>query len=73
MISAAKSPTTPDITSGVTAAIRALDPPVDQVSAVMIGTTHFLNALIEGRPARTRRGGPARLPATALPPMTDWP
>ncbi|WP_372348106.1 hydantoinase/oxoprolinase N-terminal domain-containing protein [Streptomyces sp. KL116D] len=74
VISAAKSPTTPDITSGVTAAIRALDPPVDQVSAVMIGTTHFLNALIEGArlaPVAAVRLG---LPATAaLPPMTDWP
>ncbi|MGY0022125.1 hydantoinase/oxoprolinase N-terminal domain-containing protein [Streptomyces sp. YJ-C3] len=74
VISAAKSPTTPDITSGVTAAIRALDPPVDRVSAVMIGTTHFLNALIEGArlaPVAAVRLG---LPATAaLPPMTDWP
>ncbi|MBO1330205.1 hydantoinase/oxoprolinase N-terminal domain-containing protein [Streptomyces sp. VRA16 Mangrove soil] len=74
VISAAKSPTTPDITSGVTVAIRALDPPVAEVTAVMIGTTHFLNALVEGArlaPVAAVRLG---LPATAaLPPMTDWP
>ncbi|MEV0275821.1 hydantoinase/oxoprolinase family protein [Streptomyces sp. NPDC050610] len=74
VLAAAKSPTTPDITSGVTAAIRALDPPVESITAVMIGTTHFLNALIEGArlaPVAAVRLG---LPATAaLPPMTDWP
>jgi N-methylhydantoinase A/oxoprolinase/acetone carboxylase beta subunit len=41
---------------------------------VMIGTTHFINALIEGRrlaPTAALRLG---LPATAsLPPMVDWP
>ncbi|MCX5080075.1 hydantoinase/oxoprolinase family protein [Streptomyces sp. NPDC056121] len=74
VLAAAKSPTTPDITSGVTAAVRALDPPVESITAVMIGTTHFLNALIEGArlaPVAAVRLG---LPATAaLPPMTDWP
>lgn len=74
IIATAKTPTTSDITSGVTSAIRALDPPMESVTAVMIGTTHFLNALIEGArlaPVAAVRLG---LPATAaLPPMTDWP
>lgn len=74
VLAAAKSPTTADVTSGVGAAIRALDPPVDRITAVMIGTTHFLNALIEGArlaPVAAVRLG---LPATAaLWPMTDWP
>ncbi|MCX4963730.1 hydantoinase/oxoprolinase family protein [Streptomyces sp. NBC_00654] len=74
VIAAAKSPTTSDITSGVTAAIRALNPPIEAITAVMIGTTHFLNALIEGArlaPVAAVRLG---LPATAaLPPMVDWP
>ncbi|MEU7043583.1 hydantoinase/oxoprolinase family protein [Streptomyces varsoviensis] len=74
VLAAAKSPTTADITSGVIAAVRALDAPVESVTAVMIGTTHFLNALIEGArlaPVAAVRLG---LPATAaLPPMTDWP
>lgn len=74
VLAVAKSPTTADITSGVTDVIRALDPPVESVTAVMIGTTHFLNALVEGArltPVAAVRLG---LPATAaLPPMTDWP
>ncbi|GGV56589.1 hydantoinase [Streptomyces longisporoflavus] len=74
VLAAAKSPTTPDITSGVTAAVRALDPPAESVTAVMIGTTHFLNALVEGArltPVAAVRLG---LPATAaVPPMADWP
>lgn len=74
VLAAVKSPTTPDITSGVTAAVRALAPPVESVTAVMIGTTHFVNALVEGvrlTPVAAVRLG---LPATAaLPPMADWP
>ncbi|MFG3552529.1 hydantoinase/oxoprolinase N-terminal domain-containing protein [Streptomyces sp. NPDC047725] len=74
VLTAAKSPTTNDITSGITAALRALDAPVESVTAVMIGTTHFLNALVEGArlaPVAAVRLG---LPATAaLPPMVDWP
>lgn len=78
VVAGAKTSTTPDVTSGIVAAITALettsgfDPA--QVSAVMIGTTHFINALVEGTrltPTATIRFG---LPATsALPPLVDWP
>ncbi|WP_235079223.1 hydantoinase/oxoprolinase family protein [Amycolatopsis orientalis] len=75
---AAKAPTTPDVTSGIVAAIRALDPNTEsdpgRVAAVMIGTTHFINALVEAdrlAPTAAIRFG---LPATgALPPLVDWP
>ncbi|MFE3200493.1 hydantoinase/oxoprolinase N-terminal domain-containing protein [Embleya sp. NPDC059237] len=83
VVAGTKSPTTADVTSGVAAAVAALlaAPGVDgrptdpaAVHAVMIGTTHFLNALIEGErlaPVAAVRLG---LPATAaLPPMVDWP
>ncbi|WP_409056210.1 hydantoinase/oxoprolinase N-terminal domain-containing protein [Streptomyces sp. SYP-A7185] len=74
VLAAVKSPTTPDVTSGVIAAIRGLAPPVESLTSVMIGTTHFLNALVEGArltPVAAVRLG---LPATAaLPPMADWP
>jgi N-methylhydantoinase A/oxoprolinase/acetone carboxylase beta subunit len=78
VLAAVKAPTTDDVTSGIVGALdglqaqRAFDP-VD-VQAVMIGTTHFINALVEGRrlaPTAALRLG---LPATAsLPPMVDWP
>ncbi|MCP3730895.1 hydantoinase/oxoprolinase family protein [Sphingomonas sp. MG17] len=73
-----KQPTTADVSSGVAAAIRAvlsqgaLAPAA--VQAVMIGTTHFTNALVE----RTRldQVGVLRLASPsgeALPPLTGWP
>lgn len=73
-----KTLTTPDVTNGIVAALSGLQRtrpfPPEQVSTVMIGTTHFTNAVVEGRrlaPTATLRLG---LPATAaLPPMTDWP
>ncbi|WP_347351029.1 hydantoinase/oxoprolinase family protein [Intrasporangium sp.] len=78
VVAATKAPTTPDVTSGITAAITnlttatGLDP--RDVAAVMIGTTHFINALVEGTrltPTAAIRFG---LPATsALPPLVDWP
>lgn len=73
-----KTLTTPDVTDGIVAALAGLRRvrqfPREQVSHVMIGTTHFTNAVVEARhlaPTATVRLG---LPATAaLPPMTDWP
>lgn len=73
-----KTPTTHDVSSGITTVLKSLlaqsrvDPA--QISAVMIGTTHFTNAVVERRrliPTACIRLG---LPATAaLPPMVDWP
>lgn len=73
-----KTSTTNDVTSGVVAALRGLAEakafaPGD-INAVMIGTTHFTNAIVEASrlaPTAALRLG---LPATkALPPMVDWP
>src|SRR3954451_20672427 len=74
----AKSPTTRDVSSGITNVLTDLlaktkaDPA--RISAVMLGTTHFTNAVVErkslSRTAVVRIG----LPATAaLPPFIDWP
>ena len=78
VLATAKTPTTPDVTGGIVAALRALVESsgleVARVQAVMIGTTHFTNAVVEAR--RLARTGVIRLglPATeALPPMVDWP
>lgn len=73
-----KTPTTSEVTSGIVSALDGLQRQQGfsptQVTAVMIGTTHFTNAVVEGRrlaPTAALRLG---LPATAaLPPMTDWP
>jgi len=78
VLSGVKTATTEDVTSGV---IEALETAIakaevdrSKITYVMIGTTHFTNAVIERRhlsPVAAIRLG---LPATAcLPPMVDWP
>ena len=78
VLAEAKTATTPDVTKGIESAIGALvessDGAVSGVQAVMIGTTHFTNAVVEAR--RLAPTGVIRLglPATeALPPMVAWP
>lgn len=78
VLAATKTHTTEDVTSGIVSALRQLREAASfepgDVAAVMIGTTHFINALVEGKsltPTAAIRFG---LPATrALPPMVDWP
>lgn len=78
ILSGVKSPTTEDVMSGVVNAVeRALaDAGADkaQVSAVMIGTTHFTNAVVERRHLAKTAAVRLCLPAAqCLPPMVDWP
>ncbi|MAC78799.1 MAG: hydantoinase subunit beta [Rhodobacteraceae bacterium] len=78
VLSGIKAPTSEDVTTGVVqaleGAIAAAGIDRAQIGNVMIGTTHFTNAVIErrhlSRVAAVRLG----LPATAcLPPTVDWP
>ena len=78
VLSEVKTPTTPDVTSGIVNAVRSLlvDRDVDarDVRAVMIGTTHFTNAVVEAKRLMPTAAVRLGLPATqALPPMVDWP
>jgi len=72
-----KTPTTPDVTGGVLAVLRPLLaqlPSGADLTGIMIGTTHFTNAVVERR--RLARTAIIRLglPATqSLPPFVDWP
>ncbi|MEJ7647753.1 MAG: hydantoinase/oxoprolinase family protein [Nakamurella sp.] len=78
VLAAVKASTTEDVTTGIVGALRDLqaqerfDPA--GIDAVMIGTTHFINALVEASrlaPTAALRLG---LPATAaLPPLVGWP
>lgn len=78
ILASCKTPTTQDVTAGIRAALRqVMDTAAvarGAIGAVMIGTTHFTNAVVErralARVAAIRLGLPA---ATALPPLTDWP
>ena len=73
-----KTPTTADVTTGIVTALRKLvvDSRVQpgSVMAVMIGTTHFTNAVVEAKRLMHTAAIRLGLPATqALPPMVDWP
>ncbi len=73
-----KASTTPDVTTGV---IEALEGAISKagvdrakIDKVMIGTTHFTNAVIERKHLNAVAAVRLGLPATAcLPPMVDWP
>jgi N-methylhydantoinase A/oxoprolinase/acetone carboxylase beta subunit len=73
-----KRPTTPDVTAGVAAALAAVlgetEIPPAQVAAVMVGTTHFTNAVVQRRGLARTAALRLCLPAgQSLPPFIDWP
>ena len=73
-----KTPTTPEVTAGITTAMRTVleesKVPAQQIKAVMIGTTHFTNAVVERKRLMQTAAVRLGLPATeCLPPMVDWP
>jgi N-methylhydantoinase A/oxoprolinase/acetone carboxylase beta subunit len=78
VVASVKATTTEDVTSGILQALAGLLAKVPGLSrgvdAVMIGTTHFTNAVVErkhlSRVAAVRIGAPA---SSSLPPFVDWP
>jgi N-methylhydantoinase A/oxoprolinase/acetone carboxylase beta subunit len=78
VVHAVKTPTTEDVTTGIVAALEGLSqhPEVARGAndGVVIGTTHFVNAVIQRRNlakiAAIRIGMPA---SASLPPFCDWP
>lgn len=78
VLGACKSPTTDDVTSGIVTALRTLADSGTlmpaRVTGVMIGTTHFTNAVVEAKRLVPTAAIRLALPATAaLPPLVDWP
>jgi N-methylhydantoinase A/oxoprolinase/acetone carboxylase beta subunit len=78
VVSKIKTPTTADVTTGITTALRHVletsGTATESVSGVMIGTTHFTNAVVERKRLEPTAAIRLGLPATlALPPMVDWP
>jgi N-methylhydantoinase A/oxoprolinase/acetone carboxylase beta subunit len=78
VVADAKVTTTPDVTDGIMQAVQGLrerrdfDPAA--VTGVMLGTTHFINAIVEGRDLSPTAAVRLGLPATqSLPPLTAWP
>src|SRR5271167_3063348 len=78
VVHAVKTPTTEDVTGGIVTALAELTahPEVagEAIGGVVIGTTHFVNAVVQrqglAHVAAVRIGLPA---AASLPPFCDWP
>lgn len=78
VVSSTKTPTTANVSEGIAKALKTVIEAsginTDKIDGVMIGTTHFTNAVVERKhltPTACIRLG---LPATvSLPPMVDWP
>jgi N-methylhydantoinase A/oxoprolinase/acetone carboxylase beta subunit len=77
VMAAVKTPTTLDVTTGITRALADLiaqAPSARAAAATMIGTTHFTNAVVQRRDlskvAAVRIGLPS---GASLPPFVDWP
>lgn len=73
-----KTPTTDDVTGGVTEALRLLVEELGgtpgALDAVMIGTTHFTNAVVQRRDLEPVAALRVALPSgRSLPPFVDWP
>lgn len=78
-----KAPTTPDVTTGITNAvqtvIKASNVSLSSIGCVIIGTTHFVNAVVQRSPALRRVavirlcGGPDEGFGRGIPPFVDFP
>lgn len=83
IVASHKAPTSPDVTTGITEAVRtvinASNVPLDAISCVIIGTTHFVNAVVQ-RSSSLQRVGVVRLCGGSnegfglgVPPFVDFP
>ena len=75
---AVKAPTSEDVTSGILDALAKLSATGlvagRRIDGVMIGTTHFINPVIQRRHLSKVAGLRLAMPASAsLPPFCDWP
>jgi N-methylhydantoinase A/oxoprolinase/acetone carboxylase beta subunit len=78
VVHAVKTPTTADVTAGIVTALAELagHPEVARgaIDGVVIGTTHFVNAVVQRRDLARVAAVRIGLPASAsLPPFCDWP
>src|SRR6266851_3408974 len=78
VVHAVKTPTTADVTAGILTALAGLagHPEVARgmIDGVVIGTTHFVNAVVQRRDLARVAAVRIGLPASAsLPPFCDWP
>src|ERR1700722_15318576 len=78
LIASCKSPTNANVSDGIRSAIgevlRSSGVAPADIRGVMIGTTHFTNAFVEGKNLMDVGIIRVALPAArGIPPLTDWP
>ncbi|KAI9689895.1 MAG: hypothetical protein M1822_009777 [Bathelium mastoideum] len=80
VLATCKTPTTPDVTAGIETAVRKVldlaELPPHEISSVTVGTTHFINAVLERDVRRLQRVAVIRLSKSFLreiPPLSDFP
>lgn len=83
VVASRKAPTTPDVTTGITNAVRAVvetaQVALSSFSCIIIGTTHFVNAVVQRAPSLQRVtvirlcGGAEHGFGRGLPPFIDFP
>jgi N-methylhydantoinase A/oxoprolinase/acetone carboxylase beta subunit len=75
VLAATKTPTTEDVTLGILRALEDVLGDVDpsRISAVFIGTTHFINAIAQARGLERVAVVRIATPPQSLVPMLDWP
>lgn len=83
VITSHKAPTTADVTTGITNAVRAVisasNISLSSIGCVIVGTTHFVNAVIQRAPSLRRVavirlcGGPEEGFGRGIPPFIDFP
>ncbi|KAJ5785200.1 uncharacterized protein N7503_010412 [Penicillium pulvis] len=83
VIASHKAPTTPDVTTGITNAVRtvinASNISLSAIGCVIIGTTHFVNAVVQRAPSLRRVavirlcGGSEEGFGRGIPPFIDFP
>ncbi|MDL9978689.1 hydantoinase/oxoprolinase family protein [Microbacterium candidum] len=75
VVAATKATTTEDVTTGILNALIEVLSAIDvaQVDAVFIGTTHFINAIAQGKDLATVAAVRIATPPQSLLPTIDWP
>src|SRR5258705_5029751 len=78
VVASVKARTSPDVTTVIVEALPRLanriNPGIKAIDAVMIGTTHFVNAVVQRRDLNKVAALRLAMPACAsLPPFCDWP
>ncbi|RAH59458.1 hydantoinase/oxoprolinase [Aspergillus piperis CBS 112811] len=83
IVASHKAPTSPDVTTGITTAVQAIiaaaNVPLSSIGCVIIGTTHFVNAVVQRSPSLRRVavirlcGGPDEGFGRSIPPFVDFP